>query len=405
MNVEQGVFLVGGLGSRLRTLTGGATKPILEVGGRPFLDHLLDEASRHGLRRALLLCGYRADDLVASYHGRTMRGMTIETVVEPAPAGTAGALALAADRLDDWFFLVNGDSLFDFNWFGLFPAPGDRAPGWVRMALASGVGGDRFGRVAVEGRQVRDFVPSGPSDQPINAGVYLMRKAILSRIGAPPCSLEHDVLPALAKEGLIEGSIVEAPFIDIGTPGDFERAQRVVPRIMRRPAAFLDRDGVLNEDTGYVHRAEQVRWVEGARETVRWLNDAGYLVFVVTNQAGIARGFYSEEHVESLHGWMRGELRSHGAHIDCIEYCPFHPEAIVERYRRVSDLRKPGPGMIKKLLAEWPVESAQSFLVGDNETDLEAAAAAGIRGHLFTGGNLLDFVTKLASRRRIADFD
>jgi D-glycero-D-manno-heptose 1,7-bisphosphate phosphatase len=406
MNVEQGVFLVGGLGSRLRTLTGDTAKPILEVGGRPFLDHLLDEASRHGLKRALLLCGYRADDLVAGYQGRTIRGMTVETAIEAAPAGTAGALALAADRLDDWFFLVNGDSLFDFNWFGLFPAPGDPAPGWVRMALASGVGGDRFGRVAVEGRQVRTFVPSGPSDQPINAGVYLMRKAILSRIGALPCSLEHDVLPVLAKEGLIEGSVIEAPFIDIGTPGDFERAQRVVPRIMRRPAAFLDRDGVLNEDTGYVHRAEQVRWVEGARETVRWLNDAGYLVFVVTNQAGIARGLYGEEHVENLHGWMRSELRSHGAHIDCIEYCPFHPEGVVERYRRVSDLRKPGPGMINKLLAEWPVESAQSFLVGDNDTDLEAAAAAGIRGHLFTGGNLLDFVTKLASpRRRICDFD
>jgi D,D-heptose 1,7-bisphosphate phosphatase len=406
VNVEQGVFLVGGLGSRLQKLTGGMAKPVVDVGGRPFLDYLLDEASRHGLRRALLLCGYRADDLVAAYNGRTIRGMTIETAVEPTPAGTAGALALAADRLDDWFFLINGDSLFDFNWLGLLPPPGDAGTAWVRMALASGVGGTRYGRVAIEGRLVRDFVPAGALDRPINAGVYLMRKAILSRIGSLPCSLENDVLPALAKEGLVEGSIIEAPFIDIGIPEDFARAQSLVPRIVRRPAAFLDRDGVLNVDAGYVHRADQVRWIDGARETVRWLNDAGYLVFVVTNQAGIARGLYSEQHVADLHAWMNRELGKTGAHIDCVEYCPFHPEGTVERYRRVSDLRKPAPGMLKKLLSEWSVDTSQSFLVGDNDTDLEAAAAAGIRGHLFAGGNLLDFVTKLARpKQRIDDFD
>ena len=274
------------------------------------------------------------------------------------------------------------------------------------MALASGIAGERYGRVAIDGRQVRDFIPAGALDRPINAGVYLMRKDVLSRIGAAPCSLERDVLPGLARDGLIEGVVVEAPFIDIGTPQDFERAQRVVPRIMKRPAAFLDRDGVLNEDTGYVHHPDQVRWVAGAREAVRWLNDAGYLVFIVTNQAGVARGLYSEEHIIDLHGWMSAELRRHGAHIDCFEYCPYHPEGVVERYRLVSELRKPEPGMIRKLLAEWPVDASQSFMIGDRETDLEAAAAAGIPGHLFRGGDLLDFVTtRIKPRRRTVDFD
>jgi D,D-heptose 1,7-bisphosphate phosphatase len=233
-----------------------------------------------------------------------------------------------------------------------------------------------------------------------------MRKAILSKIGAPPCSLERDVLPGLATAGLIEGCVVDGAFIDIGVPEDFERAQTLVPSILRRPAAFLDRDGVLNEDTGYVHRSDHFRWVEGARETVRWLNDAGYFVFVVTNQAGIARGLYGEDHVNNLHDWMNLELRAIGAHIDCVEFSPYHPEGTVERYRRVSDLRKPGPGMIKKLLSEWPVDSSRSFLVGDRLTDLEAAAAAGIPGSLFTGGSLLDFVRKLVPpRQRIADPD
>lgn len=399
MSIEQAVFLVGGLGTRLQELTAAKPKPVLDVGGRPFLDYLLDEASRHGIRRALLLCGYRSDAVIRTYDGRTIRGMKIEAVVEPSPAGTAGALALAADRLDEQFFLLNGDSLFDFNWLALCPAPESPWPGLVHMALAVGVAGTRYGRVGLDGQRVRSFIASGPSDQPINAGVYLMRKEILSRIGPLPCSLERDVLPKLAAEGLIEGCIVEGPFIDIGIPEDYQRAQSQVPAILRRPAAFLDRDGVLNEDDGYVHRSDQVRWVDGAQAAVRWLNDAGYFVFIVTNQAGVARGLYSEDHVNDLHAWMNIELRKAGAHIDYAEYCPYHPEGTVERYRIVSDLRKPGPGMLKKLLAEWPIDPSGSFMVGDRATDVEAAAAAGIPGHLFPGGNLLDFVKALAPPR------
>src|SRR5262249_24402260 len=115
---------------------------------------------------------------------------------------------------------------------------------------------------------------------------------------------------------------------------------------------------------------------------------------------------YDEEHVRSLHAWMADELRRHGAHIDGIEFCPYHPDGTVERYRRVSALRKPEPGMTRKQLADWPVDVTRSFLIGDRETDIEAAAAAGIPGHLFSSGNLFDLVTKLApQRRRIAESD
>jgi D,D-heptose 1,7-bisphosphate phosphatase len=392
MTVDQVVFLVGGTGSRLGSLTAATPKPVLPVGGRPFLDYLLAEASRYGFSRCLLLCGYRAGSIQKAYEGRTVRGMRVETAIEAEPAGTGGALARAADRLDKLFFLVNGDSLFDCNWLALWPAARDERPWTARMTLAGGVQGNRYGRVEIEGDAVRAFTPAGESSLPINAGIYLMRKSVLDAIGPGFVSLEQEVLPVLAKRGRLQGRVSEGPFIDIGLPDEFARAQMLVPEIVRRPAIFFDRDGVLNHDTGYVHRSDDFRWIDGAREAIRWANDSGYYTFVVTNQAGVAHGYYDEEAIQRLHDWMRHELRAEGAHIDSFEYCPFHPNGVVAKYCQDSDLRKPGPGMLKKLMADWPVDAARSFLVGDRDSDIQAAIAAGIAGYKFERGNLLSFL-------------
>ena len=125
---------------------------------------------------------------------------------------------------------------------------------------------------------------------------------------------------------------------------------------LRRPAVFFDRDGVLNHDTGYIFEPSKLKWIDGAREAVKAVNDAGYFAFVVSNQSGVARGLYEESDVRSLHRWMADEMALMGAHIDAFEYCPDHPEGTIERYRRVSDRRKPAPGMITDLLSRFPCQ-------------------------------------------------
>ena len=158
-----------------------------------------------------------------------------------------------------------------------------------------------------------------------------------------------------------------------------------------RPALFLDRDGVINVDRNYIYRVEDFEWIEGAAETIKAFNARGWWVFVVTNQSGIARGYYTEEQMETLHAWLHAELEKRGAKVDRIYHCPFHEEGTIERYRKDSFDRKPKPGMLIRAMTDFPVIKEQSFLIGDKPADLEAAKAAGIHGFLFTGGNLSQF--------------
>lgn len=164
---------------------------------------------------------------------------------------------------------------------------------------------------------------------------------------------------------------------------------------MRRPAVFFDRDGVINYDKGYTYRPEDFEWVAGAKAAISHFNQNGFVVIIVTNQSGIARGYYTAEDVNQLHSWMNGQLSVQGAHIDGFYYCPHHPEGIVADLQKVCDCRKPEPGMIQQAIADWNIDPDQSFLVGDKESDVAAAKAAGITGYLFAGENLYDFLENI----------
>ena len=163
------------------------------------------------------------------------------------------------------------------------------------------------------------------------------------------------------------------------------------PRRLAR-ALLLDRDGTVNVDRGWVHKPEDFSWVDGAREAIRWANDRDILVLVITNQAGIARGYYTETEFLAFTAWIEGELAACGAHIDATYYCPHHPTEGVGDYRRVCHCRKPAPGLIERARSDWGFDPDRSVMIGDAENDMKAAAVAGIRAVRFSGGSLLDCV-------------
>jgi D-glycero-D-manno-heptose 1,7-bisphosphate phosphatase len=393
--IRQACILVGGMGTRLGDITRAVPKPLLEIApGVSFLDIVIEQIARQGFTDVILLAGYLGDLVRERHDGRTFGLAQIRVLVEPEPRGTGGAIAYARDVIAPQFLLLNGDSFFDINIRAL-AAKAARTEALVALRRISDA--SRYGTVELEGNHIVRFREkasdvTGPAL--INTGVYVLRASVLDRIRMLPCSIERDVFPALAQQGQLAGDIREGYFLDIGLPETLERGRRELLALRRRPAAFLDRDGVLNIDLHYVHRPQQVEWIPGAIKCVRRLNDLGYRVVVVTNQAGVAHGYYGEDSVHALHGWMSDQLAAHGAFVDAFYHSPYHPEARVEQFRRTHVDRKPGPGMILRALSDLDIDKDRSFLIGDKESDILAAQSAGIPGHLFTGGNLNEFLDR-----------
>jgi D,D-heptose 1,7-bisphosphate phosphatase len=394
---RQAVVLVGGRGTRLGELTRATPKPLMAIDDdHVFLDFLLENLARQGFDRLLLLAGHYGDQIESRYRHRRIRGATVTVAIEPEPMGTAGALRWSRDRLEGAFLLLNGDTYFDIAYRALEKALDAAPDALAALALRRVEDAARYGLVDVEDGRIRRFREKAATQAGalglINGGIYLMRREIVDVIPDGPASLETDVFPGLAARGRLIGAPRAGYFIDIGLPDTLAQARAELPQITRRPALFLDRDGVINVDHGYVHRWSEFDPMPGAAETIAAFNDAGWLVFVVTNQAGVAHGYYEEAAVHLLHEQIRDWLATQGAHIDAFYHCPYHPEAALDAWRAHHPDRKPGGGMLLRAFAEWPVLPARSFLIGDRETDVAAARAVGIEGHLFAGDRLDAFL-------------
>ncbi len=398
--IRQAALLVGGLGTRLGALTASTPKPILPVGGRPFLAWPLQELSRYGVEEVVLLTGHLSDALresVAAIAASLPRPLRITVSEEPFRAGTGGAVFHARHLLDPRFLLLNGDSWLDFNLADLLAdAATDDAGVTGRIVVRDVPDASRYGVVALDGDVVTAFAerPEPGAAGAINAGIYVFDRGVTDLL-APVCSLERDVLPLLAGQGRLRATRGSGYFIDIGIASDLARAQTELPRALHRRALFLDRDGTINVDHGWVGTRDRFEFIPGAPDAVRAATAAGWHVFVVTNQSGVARGLYTEADMHALHAWMADALRAVGGTIDDIRHCPFHPDAVLAEYRQASAWRKPAPGMILDLLRAWRLDPAGCVLVGDQPTDMQAAAAAGVAGHLFPGGNLEALVRPL----------
>ncbi len=384
--ISQAIILAGGKGTRLGDLTKRIAKPLLKVGDKPFLEYLIWNLVRHGVNDIIITTGYLGEQFVLLEESANRFGCTIRCFQEESPLGTGGCLKAIEGNLKDAFFVLNGDSIFEVNYRDLACSLERNTSVLATLTLRELTDASRFGNVLFSGGLITSFQEKKTSEDGvtlINGGVYVMRKEILNLIPKQKFSLERDLFPTLAESKQLGGILNDGFFLDIGVPESYQAAQTLIPNWQTRKAVFFDRDGVLNFDFGYVHKKEDFKWISEAKDVVKFCNDSGWLVFIVTNQAGIARGHYSETEFMNLMEWVSDELAEHGAHIDKVYYCPHHPTAGLGKLKKKCGCRKPEPGMIEQALSEWPVDKASSILIGDKKSDVDAANASGIKGILF----------------------
>ena len=400
---RQCAVLVGGKGTRLGSLTVATPKPLLDCGGRPFIAWILRELSRFGIEEFILLTGHLSDQLrtfAAELPRILPKPVTVKLSCESLPAGTGGALWHARNLFDERFLVVNGDSWCDTNLARFIAAAALPSHALGHILLTQVEDASRYGIVQLSGSRVVAFdgKPKTQTSGTINAGVYILHRDILDLL-RPVCSLEQQVLPQLASLGHLAGTVANGYFIDIGIPNDYARASVEIPKRLRRPAAFFDRDSILTEDLGRVSSPERFQWVLGARDAIRAVTDAGFHAFIVTNQVGTGRDPYTKEDDIASHRSMLEELLLSGGTVDDMRFFPTLPEAADLAYCEASSQPKPERGIIVDLVQKWEVETRQSFLVSDKEIDLQCAAGADIPAYRFSGGDLYTFVTNLLANR------
>jgi D-glycero-D-manno-heptose 1,7-bisphosphate phosphatase len=393
----QAVILAGGRGERMRPLTDLRPKPMIEMAGKPFLEHQIELLREQGFKRVLLLLGY-LPEVVQNYFGDGSRfGIQIEYSVTPIEDLTGQRLRSARDKLDDIFLLVYCDNYWpmqmDRMWQRFVEAGAPamltiyaNRDGYTKDTLRV----DEKGFVSVFEKERR-----GAADlKGVEISYGIFRKDLLDLLPDGNVSFEETVYPSLAKQGQLAAYVTEHRYYSIGS---IARLPLTEFFLERHPAAILDRDGVLNErppKAQYVRKWPEFKWLPGAKGALRHLNEAGFKVIVISNQAGIGRGEMSEADLMDIHRHMVKEAQEAGGRIDAIYYCPHN-------WEEGCECRKPRPGMLFQAQHDFSLDLSRTVFVGDDDRDRQAAEAAGCGAELVSDQRpLREIITELIRKRK-----
>jgi len=389
------VILVGGRGIRINKITKFIPKPLIKIKHKPFLKYLLNYYSKYNFNKILLLCGYKGNKIKKIYHKKNINLIPIECSIDKKRVGTGGALCQIKNKLKNDFLLINGDSFleFDLNSFLKKKFLNNSLGKLILVNKKNYKTNNKLSSLKLDyKKKLIEF-----NGDFMNAGIYFFKKKILKIISKNNFSLEEDILPKLILKKKIEGSLSKKFFIDIGTYKNLKKAKKQIYKITKKPAAFLDRDGVINYDTGYVHKINDFKIKKNVFSAIRYLNKKEINVFIVTNQAGIGKGYFTEKEFINFQIQVKKLFINNKCYISDLRYSPFHPKAKIKKYRKITKQRKPGNLMIKDLKNNWNIHLSKSFMIGDKETDKIAAQSSKIYFE-YDENNLLEQVKKICKK-------
>ncbi|MCX8197372.1 MAG: HAD-IIIA family hydrolase [Candidatus Micrarchaeota archaeon] len=387
-----GIILAGGLGTRLRPLTYKVPKPLVKVNQTPFISFVLQKLALVGIKKCLLLTGYKHWMIKKYCKDGKKWGLKISYLREKSPLGTGGAVLAARKKIKETALVLNGDSFIDFE-LAPFLAFHKKMKSqatifalWGSLAARGSLKIERTGQVKSFDEKKADGAGY------FNSGAYLIEPSALSflekNIKKKSFSMEEEGFPLLAKKGKLFAYRGTGRFLDIGTFESLAKAAKTVSAHRIAEAAkkaggaaiFLDRDGVINRHRhDYVKTPAEFEFERGAIEGLKTLSSLGLPLFIVTNQSMVGRGIATKEMLEQIHGKMLSELRLFGVEVADVLICPHRPE-------ENCSCRKPKIGMLLDAKERFGLELKKCFVIGDSTADIAMGKKAGCTTILVSTG-------------------
>lgn len=369
---RQAVILAGGFGTRLSHVVSDVPKPMAPIKNIPFLDYIIKTLKQQKFDNFVFLTGYKSQ-VIEDYFKDLENAVFIK---EETALGTGGAILNAFDKLQDEFFVINGDTFFDID-YSIMEDFGKNKPVSIALRYTNNI--ERYGFVEIDDNFViKSFVEKGslPKDKIdgyINGGIYYIHKSALTpyadKFNNEFISMETEIFPQLLVNNKLNGLPIGGCFIDIGIPEDYYRAQDLIPNWISKelkPALFIDKDGTLIENTEYPH-GKEFKIIKKTIDYVKKYAAFDYYIIMITNQAGIAKGKFTFEEMQEGFEGIKEFYISQGMNFDDIEFCPYHKDGVIKEYAYDTLLRKPNPGMVLTACEKLKIDLKQSVMIGDNK--------------------------------------
>ena len=407
----QTVIMAGGKGTRIASVNAEVPKPMLEVCGKPILEHQIEVLKRQKLTDIILVIGYLGSVIRDYFQDGSKYGVHISYIEEKELLGTAGSFYYLKDIIQDDFFLLNGDLIFDVDLHRFMNFHKEKHALATLFTHPNNHPYDSGLIIANEDGTITKWIHKeeerGFLRNRVNAGIHIISPMVLERFTElKKTDLDREVLKPLIPSGRVYAYDSPEYVKDMGTPERYRQVEqdllkgRVRARNLDRKqkCIFLDRDGTLNVYKGFLTDIEELELIPGTAEALKCINSSEYLAIVITNQPVIARGACSVQELEEIHNKLETLLGKEGAYIDALYYCPHHPDKGFEgerqEYKIECGCRKPKPGMLLKAAEDYNIDLSQSIMIGDGKNDMEAGKAAGCQTILVDEQNTLLSVVK-----------
>lgn len=391
------VILAGGKGTRFAKVARNIPKPLVTICGKPALQYQIENLRRCGINKVLIVIEHQGHKIKEFFGNGSAFGVQIDYYQEENPLGTAGALYYIKEKLSEDFLLLYGDLIFDLD-LTKFIAFHKKNKAFCSLMVHSNNHPYDSDIMVLDDKGIvtkvlRKNVPREEYySNTVNAGIFLLNKWTLKNLQeAKKQDLEEDLISPLIPNKRVAGYRTTEYIGDFGTPERYEKVQKhllagiVAQRSMnnKQKAIFLDRDGTINKDVGFVARCDDLEVKKEVYSAIRMINDSEYLAIVITNQSVVARNLCSVAELNEIHYKMEVELGQRSAYIDDLFYCPHHPDRGYPEenanYKIKCDCRKPRIGLIEQAAKKYNIDLAASYFIGDSMVDVQTGKSASVK--------------------------